>query len=104
MSNETTELSVQGYVKGFIASLILTVIPFYFVATQSLPTHITYILMLGCAIIQVLVHFYYFLHLEAKSQDGRWSIISLVFTALVVLILIGGSIWIMMNLNDNMMM
>ncbi|MCL9782438.1 cytochrome o ubiquinol oxidase subunit IV [Vibrio sp. S4M6] len=104
MSNEHTDLSVQGYVKGFIASLILTIIPFYFVATHSLPNDITYVILFGCAIIQVIVHFYYFLHLESKSHDGRWSIISLVFTAVVVLILIGGSIWIMWNLNENMMM
>lgn len=104
MSNEHDDLSVTGYVKGFIAALILTIIPFYFVATQSLPKDTTYAVLFACAIVQVVVHFFYFLHMESKTQDGRWSIISLVFTAVVVVILIGGSIWIMLSLHQNMML
>lgn len=104
MSSQHADTGAQGYIKGFVLSLILTVIPFYFAATQSLPQDITYTLLFGCAIIQVIVHFAYFLHMETKTEDGRWNMVSLVFTAIVVLILIAGSIWIMWNLNNNMMM
>jgi cytochrome o ubiquinol oxidase subunit IV len=104
MSNQHADSGVKGYVIGFIASLILTVIPFYFVATHSLSEATTYALLFGCAIVQVFVHFAYFLHMEVRTDEGRWNMVSLVFSAMVVLILIAGSIWIMWNLNHNMKM
>lgn len=104
MSNQHLDSAKSDYVKGFIASLILTIIPFYFVATQSLPKDIIYAILFGCAVIQVIVHFIYFLHMEIKTDEGKWNFVSLMFTVLVVLILIVGSIWIMWNLNVNMSM
>ncbi|SJN57838.1 cytochrome o ubiquinol oxidase subunit IV [Vibrio ruber] len=104
MSNQHADSGVKGYVIGFVASLILTIIPFYYAATQSLSTGTTFAVLFGCAIVQVIVHFVYFLHMETKTDEGRWNFISLVFSAIVVLILIAGSIWIMWNLNINMMM
>ncbi|NOI57171.1 cytochrome o ubiquinol oxidase subunit IV [Vibrio coralliilyticus] len=96
------ETGASDYVKGFVASLILTVIPFYFVWTQSLPETTTYVLLFGCALVQIFVHFKYFLHMEVKTSDGRWNLVSLMFTAIVVLILIAGSVWIIYNMNVNM--
>ncbi|MDL5025743.1 cytochrome o ubiquinol oxidase subunit IV [Vibrio sp. 10N.261.52.C11] len=90
------------YVKGFIASLILTIIPFYIVWEHALPSTETYVILFGCALVQIFVHFKYFLHMEAKSSDGRWNLVSLMFTAIVVLILIAGSVWIIYNMNVNM--
>ncbi|MFC3023637.1 cytochrome o ubiquinol oxidase subunit IV [Vibrio zhugei] len=104
MSNQHAESSVKGYVVGFIMALVLTIVPFYFAATQSLPETTTYIIMFTCAIIQVIVHFIYFLHMEIKTEEGRWNFVSLMFSAIVVFIVIGGSIWIMWNLNINMAM
>ncbi|MGY3571204.1 cytochrome o ubiquinol oxidase subunit IV [Vibrio paucivorans] len=92
----------SDYVKGFVASLILTVIPFYVVSAKVLPMTSTYVVALGCAIVQIFVHFKYFLHMEAKTSDGKWNLVSLMFTAIVVLILIAGSIWIIYNMNVNM--
>ncbi|MDC0611991.1 cytochrome o ubiquinol oxidase subunit IV [Vibrio sp.] len=104
MSNQHVESSSKGYIIGFVASIILTIIPFYYAATQSLSQGTTYAILFACAIVQVFVHFIYFLHMEVKTEEGRWNFISLVFAALVVLILIVGSIWIMWNLNINMAM
>ena len=90
------------YVKGFIASLILTIIPFYIVWSHALSSTETYVILFGCALVQIFVHFKYFLHMEAKSSDGRWNLVSLMFTVIVVLILIAGSVWIIYNMNVNM--
>ncbi|EOX3979123.1 cytochrome o ubiquinol oxidase subunit IV [Vibrio alginolyticus] len=100
--DQHVETSASDYVKGFIASLILTVIPFYFVWTKSLPGTTTYAILFGCALVQIFVHFKYFLHMETKTSDGRWNLVSLMFTAIVVLILIAGSVWIIYNMNVNM--
>ncbi|MBS9826671.1 cytochrome o ubiquinol oxidase subunit IV [Vibrio alginolyticus] len=100
--DQHVETSSSDYMKGFIASLILTVIPFYFVWTKSLPDTMTYAILFGCALVQIFVHFKYFLHMETKTSDGRWNLVSLMFTAIVVLILIAGSVWIIYNMNVNM--
>ncbi|WP_100753161.1 cytochrome o ubiquinol oxidase subunit IV [Vibrio salilacus] len=100
--DQHVETSASDYVKGFITSLILTVIPFYFVWTKSLPDTTTYAILFGCALVQIFVHFKYFLHMETKTSDGRWNLVSLMFTAIVVLILIAGSVWIIYNMNVNM--
>ncbi|ULF80700.1 cytochrome o ubiquinol oxidase subunit IV [Vibrio alginolyticus] len=100
--DQHVETSSSDYVKGFIASLILTVIPFYFVWTKLLPDTTTYAILFGCALVQIFVHFKYFLHMETKTSDGRWNLVSLMFTVIVVLILIAGSVWIIYNMNVNM--
>ncbi len=104
MSTQHADSGAKGYIIGFIASVILTAIPFYFAATQSLPKSTTYAVLFASAIIQVLVHFSYFLHMELKTEEGKWNFLSLVFSIIVVLIIIVGSIWIMWNLNVNMAM
>ena len=100
--DQHVETSASDYVKFFIVALILTVIPFYLVWTKSSPDTITYAILFGCAFVQIFVHFKYFLHMETKTSDGRWNLVSLMFTAIVVLILIAGSVWIIYNMNVNM--
>ncbi|MBE4591417.1 cytochrome o ubiquinol oxidase subunit IV [Vibrio navarrensis] len=104
MSYQHAETGARDYVKGFVFALVLTVIPFYFAWSQSLPQAVTYAVLLGCAVVQIVVHFAYFLHMEVKSKDGRWNMVSLVFSAIVVLILVAGSLWIMWHLHQNMML
>ena len=43
-----------------------------------------------------------FLHLDTRAEGG-WSLISFVFTIVIVGILISGSVWIMYHLNTNLM-
>ncbi|KFA98722.1 cytochrome o ubiquinol oxidase subunit IV [Vibrio sp. ER1A] len=102
--SSNTDIAASDYIKGFCAALVLTVVPFYLVWAQSLPASTTYSVLFACAIVQVFVHFKYFLHMEAKTSDGQWNLVSLLFTIVVVFILIAGSLWIMYNMNMNMMM
>ena len=59
--------------------------------------------ILAMAVVQVLVHLVCFLHMNTKSDEG-WNMTAFVFTVLIIAILVVGSIWIMWNLNYNMMM
>ena len=86
--------SVKTYMTGFILSIILTVIPFWMVILGTI---------LAMAVVQVLVHLVCFLHMNTKSDEG-WNMTAFVFTVLIIAILVVGSIWIMWNLNYNMMM
>lgn len=92
----------KGYVIGFILSVILTAIPFWLVMAKVLPAALTSIIILGLAGIQMVVHVIYFLHLDRKSQGG-WNLLALVFTAVILFILLSGTIWVMMHMNENMM-
>jgi cytochrome o ubiquinol oxidase operon protein cyoD len=92
----------KGYVVGFLLSVILTAIPFWLVMAKVLPTTLTSIVILGLAAIQMVVHVIYFLHLDRKSQGG-WNLLALIFTAIILFILLSGTIWVMIHMNENMM-
>jgi cytochrome o ubiquinol oxidase subunit IV len=48
------------------------------------------------------VHMVYFLHMNTKSEHG-WSMLALIFTTVLVVIMLAGSLWVMYHLNTNMM-
>lgn len=94
--------TVRGYVIGFVLSVALTAIPFWLVMAKLLPPQATSFIVLGFAAVQVVVHMVYFLHLNAKVEGG-WSMLAFLFTVIVVLIMLSGSIWVMYHMNANMM-
>lgn len=94
--------SVKSYMIGFIVSIILTAIPFWMVMEHVASHSTTMAVIVICAVVQVVVHLIYFLHLDSKSEGG-WNMVATVFAALIILIVVIGSLWIMWNLNYNMM-
>ena len=54
------------------------------------------------AIVQVVVHLKYFLHLSL-TDTPRESLLALCFAAVLVFIMIGGSLWIMFDLHHRML-
>ena len=94
--------SMRDYVIGFVLSVILTAIPFWLVMARPLSNEATAAAVLALAAIQIVVHMVYFLHLSPKAEGG-WSVTALLFTIIVVVIMLSGSIWVMYHLNANMM-
>ncbi|AWY42867.1 MAG TPA: cytochrome o ubiquinol oxidase subunit IV [Pseudomonas sp.] len=94
--------SVKSYGIGFILSVILTLIPFGLVMYPTLPKSITLLIVVAFAVIQVLVHLVYFLHLD-RSSAQRNNVIAFVFAAIVIALLVGLSIWIMFSIHTFMM-
>ncbi len=92
----------KAYLTGFILALILTAIPFGLVWTGALSASATLIIIVIAAVIQVLVHMYYFLHLNFVSTPKE-NLLALAFAALLIFIMVGGSIWIMFDLHNRMM-
>ncbi|MNP71143.1 Cytochrome bo(3) ubiquinol oxidase subunit 4 [compost metagenome] len=82
--------------------MILTVIPFGLVMYPTLPKSITLLIVLAFAIVQVLVHLVYFLHLD-RSAAQRNNVIAFVFAAIVIVLLVGLSLWIMFSIHTFMM-
>jgi cytochrome o ubiquinol oxidase subunit IV len=93
----------RGYLIGFLLSVVLTAVPFWLVMTGALQnTQTTAIVIIAFAVAQILVHTVCFLHVNTRSESG-WTLMAYVFTAVLVLIVIAGSLWIMYHLNSNMM-
>lgn len=96
-------VSRKEYLTGFVLSVILTAIPFALVmGGSSLSTPVLVIVLLAFAAVQVVVHMVYFLHMNAKSEGG-WNALALIFTVVLVVIVLTGSLWVMHHLNSNMM-
>ena len=95
--------SMRSYMTGFVLSVILTAVPFWLVMSGKIgnPTW-TAAIVLAFAVVQIVVHMIYFLHMNFKSEGG-WSMLALVFTLIVVGIAMAGSLWVMYHLNTNMM-
>jgi cytochrome o ubiquinol oxidase subunit IV len=95
--------SFKSYAAGFILSILLTAIAFA-LAMQGggLPRWIVLIGIFGAAILQILVHLHYFLHLDTSSA-AHWNMLALVITLLIMILFVGLTLWIMSNLNYRMM-
>lgn len=87
---------------GFILSIILTAIPFWMVMSGTASHTVILGTVLISAVVQILVHLVCFLHMNTKSDEG-WNMTAFIFTVIIIAILVVGSIWIMWNLNYNMM-
>ncbi|HBC6053328.1 cytochrome o ubiquinol oxidase subunit IV [Proteus mirabilis] len=95
--------SMKSYLIGFILSVILTVIPFWMVMEGIATTSTILWTVVGMAVVQIVVHLVCFLHMNTSSEE-RWNVIAFLFTLLIIGIVVIGSLWIMYNLNINMMM
>jgi cytochrome o ubiquinol oxidase subunit IV len=94
--------SLHGYVTGFVLYLILTAIPLGLVMIGSAPESVAIAAIFIAAAMQIRVHLRYFLHMD-RSSAQRWNLMTLLFTAMVMVIFIGGSLWIMLDLHYRMM-
>src|SRR4051812_10717480 len=100
--------SIASYLTGFLLSVILTLVAYIPVVihinTQhKFPSHTVIIpVILAFAVLQLFVQLVYFLHLGVDARN-RWSLLFFISTVLIILIIVIGSIWIMANLNYNML-
>ena len=96
-------ISFKGYMTGFVLAAILTIIPFWLVMGKVIDSSlVTGIVVLAIGAVQIVVHMIYFLHMNSRVEAG-WSMLALIFTTVIVVITLAGSIWVMYHLNDNVM-
>ncbi|AGB45027.1 cytochrome o ubiquinol oxidase subunit IV [Mesorhizobium australicum WSM2073] len=95
--------SFRSYLTGFILSVILTAIPFWLVMSGAIDDkQARAIVIMAFAVAQIVVHMVFFLHMNTTSEGG-WSMLALIFTLILVVIVLTGSLWVMYHLNANMM-
>jgi len=90
-----------GYLVGLGLSILLTATSFFVAGTDlvwqpSIPVALTVL-----AIAQMGVHLVFFLHITTGS-DNTNNVMALAFGLLIVFLVIGGTVWIMAHLNQNM--
>lgn len=94
--------TTKSYLIGFVLSVILTAIPFGLTMAHALPAHSLVPILVAVGVVQILVHLYFFLHMNTSSSQV-WNNAAFVFTVIIVGILVIGSLWVMYHLNANMM-
>jgi cytochrome o ubiquinol oxidase operon protein cyoD len=95
--------TTKDYVIGFVLSVILTAIPFWLVMTHAIAdNHTTALIITAFAAVQIVVHMVYFLHMSGKIEGG-WNLMAMLFTILLLVIVLSGTLWVMFHLNANMM-
>ncbi len=95
--------SFRSYMTGFLLSVMLTAIPFWLVMNGVLKNpQATAGVIVVFAALQIIVHMIYFLHMNTRSEGG-WNMLALIFTSVLVIITLSGSVWVMYHLNHNMM-
>ncbi|MDF1796782.1 MAG: cytochrome o ubiquinol oxidase subunit IV [Coxiellaceae bacterium] len=102
VSTGTGRKTFTTYIVGFLGSLFLTIIAFFAVGNRIFDDAGLYIAVSVLAVIQLYVQVIFFLRVNAGKQS-RLNLLSFLFTILIIVVILSGSIWIMYNLNVNMM-
>lgn len=90
----------RSYVLGFVLSVVTTLIAYFLVVNNVLPTQPLIYTVLAVAVVQLIVQVVFFLHI---GRGSRWKLITFLFTILVVAIVVIGTVWVMDHLNHDMM-
>jgi cytochrome o ubiquinol oxidase operon protein cyoD len=93
---------VRNYLVGLGFAVILTIASFWAAASHLIWGPAIPVALIVLAIAQMGVHLVFFLHITT-GPDNTNNVLALAFGVLVVFLIVAGSIWIMNNLNSNMM-
>jgi cytochrome o ubiquinol oxidase operon protein cyoD len=91
----------RTYLTGLLLALILTAIPFALVYFKLLGGTAVFTVIVIAAVAQIVVHLRYFLHLSL-TETPRENLLALAFAAILIVIMVGGSLWIMFDLHHRM--
>ncbi|XSG83290.1 MAG: cytochrome o ubiquinol oxidase subunit IV [Methyloligella sp. ZOD6] len=94
--------SATPYLFGLVLALILTAVPFGLVYAGALDRSTTLIVIAVLAVAQILVHLRFFLHIGLDSTPAE-NLAVMAFAIVLMCIMVGGSLWIMFDLDWRMM-
>lgn len=97
--NASFKLSIWGY----LISVGLVFAAYYIATKAHLMQWSLILVVMSIAAIQTVIQLVTFLHLGLENKP-KWAFISTLFALVVIAIVFGGTLWIMHNLNYNLMM
>lgn len=93
---------VRTYLIGYAAALCLTGAAFAAVHWRVAEAHTVFALVLALGLIQTVVQFRCFLHISL-ARSSRDDLQLILFSALIVALMVGGTLVILFNLHGRMM-
>ncbi|RYF09800.1 MAG: cytochrome-c oxidase [Oxalobacteraceae bacterium] len=93
---------IKGYAIGYGLALVLTAAAFAVVRWPTFDSRMTAGLVFGLALAQFIVHFRYFLHISLR-RSARDDLLLILFSTLIVILMVSGTIVIIANLRSRMM-
>ncbi len=93
---------ILGYTIGLVLAVLLTVVSFVVAKTNLIWAPGIPVGLVVLAVAQMGVHLVFFLHITT-APDNTNNVLALAFGLLIVTLVVGGSLWIMYNLNHNML-
>lgn len=94
--------SYKSYFTGFFLSLLLTGFSFYLTLNDKIEIKYLYLILAFLAIIQAILQLIFFLHL-GEEERPRYYTNAFIFTVVILLAVLIGSIWVMNDLHKRMM-
>jgi len=101
MTDLNYQQEVRGYLKGFTLALLLTIVPFGVVVWGTFGAGRTLVFLGFCALGQFIVQMRYFMHIDLSRQK-REDLQLILFSTLLLVMMAGGTIWIIGNLGMRM--
>ena len=102
VEHEEATANILSYTTGFGLAVLLTIASFVVSQTNLLWAPGVAVGLVVLAFAQIGVHLVFFLHI-GTGPDHTNNIVALAFGLLIAFLVIGGSCWIIANLNANMM-
>lgn len=99
----TGQKKLSVYLYGLIGCTILTLIAFWVVMGTQLNKWEIFTIIYVAAVIQFIVQVICFLRLNTQTEQARTNVLSLLFSIVILVTIVAGSLWIMWNVNYYMM-
>lgn len=100
-SRKREHRATTSYIIGYTLSLVCTIIPYYLVVNKTIPSNTLLAAILGFAATQMFIQIFFFLHL-GRGPKPFYNLVFFCTTIGVIIIAVGGSLFIMNNLYHNM--
>ncbi|MCH9631685.1 MAG: Cytochrome bo(3) ubiquinol oxidase subunit 4 [Chlamydiae bacterium] len=94
--------NLKAPIISFAVSIALTLVVYYFAVVNFLDIKQLMFTLIGLGVVQTIVQLVFFFQI-ADEQKPRWNLMTLLFTVMVIIIIVGGSMWIMSNIDYNLM-
>lgn len=93
---------LRNYVIGMFMAIFLSGTAFALVAWSHWPSKVLLVAISICAILQLIVHFRFFLHIDLEKSH-RDDLQLILFSGFIIALMVGGTLWIIFNENMRMM-
>lgn len=100
----TGQKKLGVYLVGLVFCVILTLIAFGTVMSGDFTKTQIFAIIYSCAVIQFFVQIICFIRLNIQNEAAQTNVMAIIFTVVILISVIAGSLWIMWNCNYNMLM